>query len=341
MAQMIGYTLIFAPLVLLVVGSETHSNYLLPAFFFLGLPALRLLFGSPKEGGYRDWRPWQRRVLAWIPRLYVAAFLATIAWAFTGHPTDPSSSTGDRLLFAISLLVMCGLASCVAHELSHRSNRWDRRLALVTTAVAGYPFFVYEHGAHHLDPRSTDRSNCPRRDESVWRYCARRMFHAPVLAFEACARRRRSGRTSTWLDSQWLYLVLTILIWIGVTARGGEEGALTYGLLVLGVPFLLNAITYIQHWGLGREGADATGGAEQIGWDETSRVQAWLILGISFHDQHHREPGRPYFEYGPTHGAPRLPADYAVMFLLCLVPPLWSAVMDRHVDAWEKAPRPR
>jgi len=341
-----AYLMIFVPPALLVIGAYSDIDYLLPLFFFLGVPTLRLLFGSEKDGDARVWNAWQRRALEWIPRLYVPAFLGVMTWAFATLGASQLVFTQDRILFAASVLVMCGLATCVAHELAHRRTKWDRRSAMLVAAVAGYPFFVYEHLAHHLDPRNADQCNCPRRSESVWRFCARRSIEAPRQAFQASSHFQRLPSCSTWLDGQWFYVSLSVLTWVCVTARAGWQGAATYGLLVVGVPFLLNGITYIQHWGLERDDIAADTSPHQVGWDETSRVQAWLILGISFHDQHHREPARSYFEYGPTRGAPRLPADYAIMFLLCMVPPAWSAVMNRRLEAWlktsqfEKTPAP-
>lgn len=64
---------------------------------------------------------------------------------------------------------------------------------------------------------------------------------------------------------------MTAGIWVAFGLAGGVYGALLYLLLVMGVPFLMNAITYIQHWGLGDDGP---GGDQPLGDDQCSTTAA-------------------------------------------------------------------
>lgn len=330
----LGYVSILAPLGLLVLGRLLDADYLLPLAFFVGLPLLRLIFGSTPPGGVAGWTGAERRFLAWLPRVYAVGFVATMGWVLRTVAGAQPEGVLARALFVLAVLVMAGLASTVAHELSHRRQRWDGRVAMWITALSGYPFFVYEHWSHHLQPRDQERAQCPRRDEGMWGYVARRGLMAPRHAWALSQDLRQQGRMASVLDDQRLYVGVTLATAVAFAMLGGFYGAVLYGTLILGVPVLLNAITYIQHWGLGEDGPPEAKGIEQLAWDESSRLQAWLILGISFHVEHHDVPDRPYYEYGPTAGGPRLPADYALLFLLCCVPPLWRAVMTPVLDEW-------
>jgi alkane 1-monooxygenase len=43
-------------------------------------------------------------------------------------------------------------------------------------------------------------------------------------------------------------------------------------------------------------------------------------------------PGRAYPTLRRHKGSPTLPASYATMFLLAMVPPLWFHIMDRELE---------
>lgn len=323
-----GFLVMFAPLVLLVAGHQMGFEFLLPLGFFVALPALRLVFGSMGRG-VEDWRPSEITALEWMPRLYLAALVGTMAWAVQVTAAGELQSVVEQLGFASACLVMAGLAACVAHDLGHRKSAWDRRAGHLIMAIAGYPFFMFEHLAHHAHARDTASAHCPRYEESVWAYVLRRSVVAPMQG----VRFSRSTAVS-WMDSPWPYVGVTGALWIAFALAGGVYGAFVYLLLVIGVPFLMNAITYIQHWGLGDDGPVAHLARKQLSWDEDSRLQSWLILGISFHEQHHLHPNRPYYTYGRTEGSPRLPADYALMVTAAFVPPLWRAIMKPVLTKW-------
>jgi alkane 1-monooxygenase len=57
-----------------------------------------------------------------------------------------------------------------------------------------------------------------------------------------------------------------------------------------------------------------------------------LLFELTRHADHHANPGRPYAVLRHFDDAPELPTGYAGMVLLALCPPLFRAVMDRHVD---------
>jgi hypothetical protein len=325
-----GFAAIFLPPLLLVIGRIIDFDWLLPLFFFVGIPALRPIFGSLPQGGIKDWTDHERQVLDVMPRLYVIPLaIATCFCLWTLHQ-GVDMTTQQQIGFALSMLVLGGVASCVAHDLMHRQRAGDRILARLIMALVFYPFFVDEHLEHHQHSRDTASSHCPRADESFWAFAFRRGLSAPRMAWVAASRRQGSIA-----EALWLHLALTLLVACAFTIIGGWYGLSLAALLSIGVPFLLNGITYIQHWGLGD---DRNALAGQGGWDEDSVFQNWLILGISSHMQHHQSPGVAYYEYGPSRGSPRLPADYAVMFVLATVPPLWRRVMEPRCNVWSTKP---
>lgn len=335
----LGYTAIFLPPALLAVGHALQFYLLLPLCFFVAFPLLRLATGSVPPGDAEDWSDSERKLLDWLPRIYALLFVVTMAWVLFVVGFQRPDSASDRAQFVLATLVLGGLAECVAHDLGHRRGAWDRRAAHLISALAGYPFFIFEHWAHHAHSRDTASAHCPRVTESVWGYVVRRSWMAPMQAIRLNAELCRNGGGHSIFDDLRLYAALTTVLWSAFALVGGLYGFCIYAVLVIGVPFLLNTITYIQHWGLGTESSAAKlADVTQVGWDDTARFQSWLILGISFHHQHHQDAGRPYYMYGPTVGAPALPAEYAILVPLCFVPPLWRRVMTPVLLAWSTGP---
>ena len=107
--------------------------------------------------------------------------------------------------------------------------------------------------------------------------------------------------------------------------------------MTIAVPFLLNLVTYVQHWGLGKTGAPGLGQQDHVAWDDDCRLQRWVVLGLSAHNEHHWSPRRAYFLNGFVRGAPTLPASYSIMVLLALFPAAWRKAMAKARAAWEEA----
>ena len=322
----------FVPIVLLIVGRWTDFDWLLAGAYFIAFPMLRAVFGSAADGAVTDWSDGERAFLNLLPRLFGGVLLITFAWILWTISSVLHEFSVESIGFMVSSLVMSGLAACVAHDLAHRSGPWDRRSAHLISALVGYPFFIFEHLEHHKESKATDSANCPRVDESVWSYTGRRFMVVPSQVFQRAL--AASASSASTLDRVWVYLCVTVAAWAAFIVAGGWYGAVFYGLLVVGVPFLLNTITYIQHWGLGDDGPIGQSPDEQIGWDDGCRFQSWMILNISFHRSHHASPSAPYYTYGPSASAPKLPAEYALMVMVCFVPALWRRVMTPGLIRW-------
>jgi alkane 1-monooxygenase len=97
---------------------------------------------------------------------------------------------------------------------------------------------------------------------------------------------------------------------------------------------LLEAVNYIEHYGLVRREL-APGKYEPVthlhSWNSSHRVTNWLLFHLQRHSDHHAHAARRYVALRHFDDSPQLPAGYASMVLLALVPPLWRRVMDPRV----------
>jgi alkane 1-monooxygenase len=124
---------------------------------------------------------------------------------------------------------------------------------------------------------------------------------------------------------------LSVLLWGAVLVLGGPR-LLPFLLVQAVVGFtLLEAVNYVEHYGLLRR-RDASGRYERVrpahSWNNNHVVTNLLLYQLQRHSDHHENPARRFVALRHIDEAPQLPAGYAAMILLALVPPLWRRVMD-------------
>ncbi|WP_307831191.1 fatty acid desaturase [Nucisporomicrobium flavum] len=109
---------------------------------------------------------------------------------------------------------------------------------------------------------------------------------------------------------------------LGVAARDGFS--------------VLEAVNYLEHYGLLRQ-RNAAGRYEKVdarhSWNSDRLTTNVFLFQLQRHSDHHANPLRRYQTLRSFDVSPQLPAGYATMLLLALVPPLWRRVMDHRVLA--------
>ena len=97
---------------------------------------------------------------------------------------------------------------------------------------------------------------------------------------------------------------------------------------------MLETVNYVEHYGLLRQqtpGGNREAIAPRHSWNSDRLVTNVLLFHLQRHSDHHANPARRYQTLRSSDEAPQLPAGYATMVLLALVPPLWRRVMDPRV----------
>jgi alkane 1-monooxygenase len=98
-------------------------------------------------------------------------------------------------------------------------------------------------------------------------------------------------------------------------------------------------VNYLEHYGLLRQRVGAPGREryEQVAprhsWNANHLTTNLLLYHLQRHSDHHAHPTRRYQALRDHAEAPVLPAGYAGMILLALIPPLWFRVVDLRVLA--------
>ncbi len=246
---------------------------------------------------------------------------------------------GVRLDDAAGLGVALGLASggigiTDAHELIHRRTWWERFLGQVLLVSVSYHHFSIEHVyGHHRRAGTPADSVTARRGESLWQFLPRAIGRSFVSAWRLEAERlARTGRPAWTLRNRVLAgLIAEAALYAAILLYAGWIGVAFFAAQSAVAIFLLEAINYVEHYGLERREI-APGVYERYGaahaWDSPYRLSNWMLFNLPKHASHHLHPGRRHDALDLEPGAPRLPMGYPLALVLAAIPPLWFRSVD-------------
>ena len=229
-----------------------------------------------------------------------------------------------------------------AHELGHSRSRLDRTLAWVLMTSVNYAHFMVEHyRGHHPRAATPADPATARRGESLWQFLPRTLAGSLASAWRLEAAQLRQLRRG-WHRSPLLWSSIVQAAWLVLLAAWLGPLALLFWIVQSAhAIFLLEAINYIEHYGLQRR---MVGGRHEAfglmhAWNADALVTNSMIANLQRHSDHHLHAWKPYAELEPLPG-PQLPTGYAGCLFLASVPPLWFSAMHRRLDGLAAGPAP-
>src|SRR3954471_6737434 len=247
-----------------------------------------------------------------------------------GNPQWPRI---DQLGLALSVGTMTGaIGITAAHELIHRRTAIEKDMGLWLLLQVSYLVFEIEHiRGHHRYVATPRDTSTARKGESIYAFVPRTVRGTYRVSAEL---ERHAGRTG-WRSRVNQYVAVQILAAIVVAAIFGWWALLWFWVQCAVAVFYLEAVNYIEHYGLQRMML-ATGRYAEVdeshSWDAYGAMTNAYLFKLGFHSDHHIAAARPYPMLRQHDAADALPAGYSGMILLSLVPPWWRAVMDWRVD---------
>ena len=314
-----------------------------PLLILLILPALDLVIGSDAENppesalaGLEQDRYYRCALYLYLPAQYVSLVLACWLWSGGG---GVGLSPLDKVGLMLTVGGIAGVAINAAHELGHQRAQSERWLSKVALAQAGYGQFYVEHNrGHHARVATPEDPASARLGENVYFFHYRSMFGSLRSAWRLERRRlARLGKSAWTLGNDILnaWLMSAVLFGALVLGFGPEVLPWLIGQALVGI-LLMETINYLEHYGLRRQ-RRSDGRYEQVrpshSWNSNSVISNVFLFHLQRHSDHHANPQRRYQSLCHADEAPQLPAGYATMVVLALVPPVWRRVMDRRVLA--------
>ena len=225
----------------------------------------------------------------------------------------------------------------VAHELGHRSNRWEQLLSKLLLLPTLYMHFFIEHNRGHHKHVATDMDPASaKKGDWLYGFWIKSIVGGYLNAWRLENKRLQSAGMQWWHFSnamiqfhiaQGIYLL--ILVWVFGPASAGM--AAIVGLIAV---LLLETVNYIEHYGLRRQQL-ASGRYEPVGvqhsWNSNHEMGRILLYELTRHSDHHYKANRKYQILKHYEESPQMPFGYPAGMLLAMVPPLWHWVMDERI----------
>ncbi|MBR7922101.1 alkane 1-monooxygenase [Burkholderia multivorans] len=311
-----------------------------PLFAFGVIPILDTLIGDDRDNPPEDVVPHLERERYYRLIVYLATLVEYVAFFMCVRIVGTHALAWyDYVGFALSLGAATGISINTAHELGHKTNRFERWLAKITLAPVAYGHFFVEHNrGHHVRVATAEDPASARYGESFWAFLPRTVVGSVRSAWRLeRTRLARLGRSPwTWRNEVLHAWAMTVVVWGIAIAIGG---VVVIPFLVIQAVYgasLLEVVNYVEHYGLGRRRLP-DGRYErctpQHSWNSNHVVTNLFLYQLQRHADHHANPTRSYQALRHFDDAPQLPAGYATMILLAYVPPLWYRVMNPRVVA--------
>ena len=237
-----------------------------------------------------------------------------------------------------SMGLLCGTFGInVAHELGHRSNKFEHILAKALLLTSLYMHFYIEHNkGHHKNVATPQDPSSARYNEPVYTFYFRTVIFSYLSAWKIANNEMKKQDLPVlhWrnemLQAQIIQLlfVTTIVFIFGWLVTFYFLNAALIGFL------MLETVNYIEHYGLQRKQRD-DGNYERTmphhSWNSNHILGRLMLFELSRHSDHHYLASRKYQVLQHHEDAPQLPTGYPGSMLLSLVPPLWFYVMNKKI----------
>lgn len=257
------------------------------------------------------------------------------------------SAPGLLMYEKAGFTVSMGLSSAilginVAHELGHRSKKYEQFMSKMLLLTSLYMHFFIEHNRGHHKNVSTDEDPASSRyGETLYAFYIRSVRDSWFSAWKLESDRLRRAGLKFWsIDNEMLmyqfiqaaFLGLIVYVW-------GWQTMIYFSIsAVLGF-LMLESVNYIEHYGLKRKKINDKAYERTMpvhSWNSNHSVGRILLFELTRHSDHHYMASRKYQILRHFEEAPQMPTGYPGMMVLALFPPLWFKVMHKQIEKYRK-----
>jgi alkane 1-monooxygenase len=313
-----------------------NNGYTLIVGFFV-LALLDFVFGRDPRNPAPEAVPALEQAGVFRAVLYACAAvdLALIVW---GASVVSTLSAPQALGLMLSVGFVTGAQGItVAHELGHKRSKADRLLSRVLLTAVCYGHFYIEHNrGHHVRVATPGDPASARAGESFYAFYPRALAGGWLDAWRLESERLRRQGLRFWRNEMLWFTAAPVAVVAALWLAWGPAAAVFFLVQSWMAFTLLEAVNYIQHYGLARRRL-ANGTYERIGrahsWNASEALTNCFLIHLARHSDHHENPARRYQALLHHEDSPQLPTGYSGMLLLALAPPLWFAVMNPRLRA--------
>ncbi len=243
--------------------------------------------------------------------------------------------TGTQLIGAcLSSGIFAGIGIIYGHELAHTKG-FSFIIARWMMALSGKAHFCYAHVYnHHLELGHQDDPATAPRGRSIYAHLPLSGIGQSKFLFNMEKQRlERLGKPFLSLQNRWISgymmsLPTVALFWFA----GGWVGIAALATLWIIANFELEALNYLEHYGLIREKGQPID--YRHSWDNSTAFTSWFFIEIGRQADHH-DRGETHFWELDEVGAPNCGRGYFSLFALTLIPSIWHKYINEQLDKWD------
>jgi alkane 1-monooxygenase len=254
-----------------------------------------------------------------------------------------SMKTPDLLWWEVagrtwSMGLLCGSFGInVAHELGHRTKKYEQVFSKALLLTSLYMHFYIEHNkGHHKNVATPQDPASARYNEPVYTFYLRSVIFSYLSAWKiANSEMKKQGLPVLHWKNEMLQIQVIQLLFVTAIVLMFGWLITFYFLNAALIGFLmLETVNYIEHYGLQRK-QRADGNYErampQHSWNSNHILGRLMLFELSRHSDHHYMASKKYQVLQHHDDAPQLPTGYPGSMILSLFPPLWFYVMNKKI----------
>lgn len=273
-------------------------------------------------------------VLLYLNLPIVYGLIGYFLWSLGGSNYTTAELIG--LTFSVGIALGSNGIN-VAHELGHRTLAWERTLGKILLLPAQYMHFYIEHNyGHHVHAATAEDPASAKYKQSLYSFWITSTSKQYVSAWKIQNRLRKQegyGFLSIKNDMFW-YVVLQLGHLSATYFLFGPQGLLIAAILAVVGILLLEAINYIEHYGL-RRNKTKSGRYERVSeihsWNSNHVLGRVMLYELTRHSDHHYKSSKKYQLLDCHETSPQMPYGYPTSMVLSLLPPLWFSIMNKRI----------
>ena len=221
-----------------------------------------------------------------------------------------------------------------AHELIHRQNKYMRGIGVLLLVLCCYGHFRIEHVyGHHKHVATKEDPATARRGENFYFYFIRCVINSVISSWniEKNILDKKNINTFSLHNRMLHYFMLeTIFLFIAFFIAGFNGLVFVFFHSFVSIT-LLELVNYIQHYGLERkmENGKYERFTDHHSWNSRHISANWSTFNLGLHAEHHQSASKHYPLLSQEEKVIEMPANYSIMLIMALIPPLWFFVMNR------------
>ena len=226
------------------------------------------------------------------------------------------------------------------HEMAHRKkNKFDLFVGNWLLAFSFDCNFAIEHVyGHHKNVCLPEDPASAKRGENIYTFIIKGIINEHISGWKLESKRLKIKKISFFTFKNRIFkgYLRSILIALTILEFFGLSGMLTFFLIAFLSKSILEAINYIEHYGLIRERGKPV--EMRHSWNSNHFFSSIYLYNVTRHSDHHRNTNLKFWELKPIDkDAPMLPFGYlSMLYLVVFLPFVYKIIMKKELTKWDQ-----